>query len=389
MKTSPDNRLLYFCSSWSGGIADYAHEQAIAIGKQGVSVTLLTSPLFQKEKTDYYQLLPILTSSRSFQSSIALLKKVVLGWQIIESYLTLAHVIRQQNFKYVLLETYSEYLAPLWSHPLRKLAQDGVKFGAIVHDPVRNYVVGPVWWHRWSIACGYSFLREAFVHEPIELDTVKPMPSLCCHLVPIGKYSFQPVTSSKDTIKSNLKIPLNSKIIISFGQIRDNKNLDLALKALSQVFEQNVYLIVAGKVSSSQQKTADYYQNLASNLQVNDRCRWLLQFLTEEEVASLFNASDLVLLTYSSTFRSASSVLNVAVNYKRPCLASSGQGNLKTVVEKYGLGIFVEPDSSEAIECGLQKWLDGEMPTPLWEQYEEENSWQRNAEIVIDRLFKF
>ena len=385
MKTSPDNRLLYFCSSWSGGIADYAHEQAIAIGKQGIAVTLLTSPLFQKEKANY-QLLPVLTSARSFQSSITLLKKVVLGWQIVENYLTLAHVIRQQKFKYVLLDTYSEYLAPLWSPPLCKLAQEGVKFGAIVHDPVRNYVVGPLWWHRWSIACGYSFLSEAFVHEAIELDTEVPMPQLRTTVIPIGSYQFPKPQDTREKVRTDLGIPNHAKVLLSFGQIRDNKNLDLVLKAMTK--HPTTYLVVSGKVSTPTQRPLAFYQNLANSLGISDRCLWLIDFISEQKVSEIFNACDLVLLTYNADFCSASSVLNLAVNYRRPCLASSGQGNLKTVVEKYRLGIFVEPDSPEAIRHGLQKWLNGKMPTPMWEQYEKENSWQRNAEIVIDRLFE-
>ena len=382
-----DNRLLYYSSSWSGGIADYAHEQAKALGQQGLSVTLLTSPLFKKQQTKDYQLLPILASARAYHSPFALARKLVLAWQIIQNHLILARVIRKYKFKFVILETYSEYLAPLWSPFLRKLAKEGVKFGAVVHDPVRGYVVGPLWWHRWSIACGYSFLSEAFVHEAIDLETVKPMPLLHTTVIPHGSYFFSQPSKNKESARQALSIPPNVKVILSFGHIRDNKNLDLTLKAIAAF--PNVYLVIAGKVASEGQRSISFYQNMAQNLGVADRCRWLIDFIPESEVANLFNMSDLILLTYNREFQSASGVLNTAIAYRRPCIASSGEGNLKSVVQKYDLGIFVEPDSAEAIECGLQKWLDGEMQTPLWEQYEEENSWQRNAEIVIDRLFKF
>lgn len=66
----------------------------------------------------------------------------------------------------------------------------------------------------------------------------------------------------------------------------------------------------------------------------------------------------------------ASGVLNTAIAYRRPCIASSGEENLKSVVQKYNLGILVEPDSAEAIRDGLDRWLRGEMPSPRWEQYE-------------------
>ena len=234
MKSNLERRLLYFSSSWSGGIADYAHEQARALGKRGIKVTFLTSPLFQKEKTDCYEIRPILTSARAFQSPITILRKIVLGLNIIQNYTTLANVIRQEKFQYVLLETYAEYLAPLWFSPLRQLAKQGVTFGAVVHDPVRGHVVGPLWWHRWSIACGYSFLQEAFVHEAIELDTEKPMPQLRTTVIPHGSYLFSRPQRSREQVRAELNITPQAKVLLSFGHIRDNKNLDLALKEIGR-----------------------------------------------------------------------------------------------------------------------------------------------------------
>lgn len=384
MKSNSDYKLLYFSSAWSGGLADYAHEQAKALGKRGVKVTLLTSPLFEKEKTEYYQILPILASARAYQSPIALLRKIVLAINIIQNYITLAKIIRQEKFQYVLLGTYTEYLAPLWVAPLRKLAKQGVKFGAVVHDPVRGYVVGPLWWHRWSIACGYSFLQKAFVHEAINLDTEKPMPQLQTTVIPHGSYYFYPPQQTKEELRDELNIPVQAQVILSFGHIRDDKNLDLALKAITDF--PNIYLIVAGKVSSTTQRPVTYYQELADNLGIADRCRWLIDFIPEDKVGNLFNVSDAVLLTYRESFQSASGVLNAAVAYQKPCIASAGEGNLKTVVQKYNLGVFVKPDDWQAIRDGIQQWLNG-IEAPQWEQYEQDNSWDKNAEIICQRFW--
>ena len=384
MKTSSDYRLLYFSPAWSGGLADYAHEHAKALGRRGVDVTLLTSPDYKKDKTDLYKIKPILASTGAFKFPLALVRKIVLAADMLQNYAKLANIIREENFQYVLFSSYAEYLAPLWSNPLRQLAKQGVTFGAVVHDPVRGYVVGPLWWHRWSIACGYSFLNEAFVHEAIELDTEKPMPQLRTTVIPIGLYHFPKPQNSREKIRTELNIPKQAKVLLSFGHIRDGKNLDLALKAIANF--PDVYLVVAGKVSASTQRPVAYYQDLAQSLGIAQRCRWLIDFLPEQQVGDLFNACDAVLLTYSSTFQSASSVLNVAVNYHRPCIASAGEGNLSSVVQKYDLGIFVKPDDWQAIRDGIQQWLNGIAP-PQWDRYEEENSWDKNAEIICKKLF--
>jgi glycosyltransferase involved in cell wall biosynthesis len=295
----------------------------------------------------------------------------------------LANFIENNQFQYVLLGSYTEYFAPFWSGCLQKLASKGVVFGAIVHDPVRNFVVGPRWWHRWSIACGYSFLREAFVHEAISLDTVKPMPELHTTVIPHGTYSFTTPNKSLAEIRNSLNLPLDAKVLLAFGHIRDNKNLDLVIRALTNF--PDLYLLVAGKEQSSGQKPISYYQNLAQQLEVSDRCRWLVEFIPDTEVANLFTASDLIILTYSNNFRSASGVLNTSAYYRKPCLASGGDSPLKTVVQKYNLGIWVQPDNLDAVIQGIEQWLKNP-PLAQWETYLAENSWLINAELVNHRF---
>jgi hypothetical protein len=99
-------------------------------------------------------------------------------------------------------------------------------------------------------------------------------------------------------------------------------------------------------------------------------------------------------------------------------LASSGAGPLKTVVEKYRLGVFVEPDDVEEILKGAKQLLDSFAPNgkfdmgnsksrkssaaksldsghslfdPLpseWARYERENSWEQNAALVKSAFFE-
>ncbi|MGA2258644.1 MAG: glycosyltransferase, partial [Thermoguttaceae bacterium] len=116
------------------------------------------------------------------------------------------------------------------------------------------------------------------------------------------------------------------------------------------------------------------------------RCRWLTDFIPVEQIGDLFAACDATLLTYNSSFRSASGVLNAAVAYGRPCIASSGQGNLRSMVLRYGLGVFVEPDDCAAIQDGIRRWLAG-IPEPRWENYARDNSWEMNATVVCERMW--
>ena len=61
--------------------------------------------------------------------------------------------------------------------------------GTIAHDPVRDFVVGPLWWHRWSVMLGYSFVRHVFVHDDTPVDFGgKRQREIHAHQIPHGPY---------------------------------------------------------------------------------------------------------------------------------------------------------------------------------------------------------
>ncbi|NJK39097.1 MAG: glycosyltransferase [Oscillatoriales cyanobacterium RM2_1_1] len=376
-------KLLYYSPSSYGGLADYAHEQANALANLGIEVTFMCTPNYPKNRGELYQTLPVLQDDLNQKQSNKVIKVVRHINTTVSNYQTLAKTITTQDFNAVLLGSYAEYFAPIWAGNLKKLAQAGVVFGAIVHDPVRDFVLGPPWWHRWSIAAAYSFLTHAFVHEPIELDTGRFTPQLQTTVIPHGIYQFPQATLSQQSAREALGIPPDARVMLAFGHIRDGKNLDLVLQAMAQFSD--LYLLVAGKEQSSGQRPVICYQKLAEKLNVAERCRWHVRFIPEREVGNFFVASDLVLLTYSEAFRSASGVLNATVNYRKPCLASSGESVLKSVVEKYQLGIWVFPDSVEAIVNGLNRWMNADFHSK-WDQYIAENSWPLNAKLVLSKF---
>ncbi len=377
-------RLLYYSPASYGGIADYAHEQANALVELGWNITLLSTPEYPTGRGEKYQIVSFLEELKSSKANPNKVTKAINFVSVtLANFGKLAQFIEEQNFQYVILGSYTEYFAPLWSGMLKKLSNKGVLFGAIVHDPVRDFIVGPRWWHRWSIACGYSFLKEAFVHEEIALDTIKPMPQLNTTVIPHGVYNFSSPTMSKEETRANLDLPANAKVMFAFGHIRDNKNLDLVIRALANF--PHLYLLVAGKEQSSSQKPVSFYQDLAADLGVANRCRWLIKFIPDTEVANLFTAVDLVLLTYSSSFRSVSGVLNISAYYRKPCLASGGDSPLCSSVNQYNLGIWVKPDNRDAIIKGIQQWLKNP-PLAQWKRYFAENSWDINAQLINKRF---
>ena len=378
-------KMLYYCSMSAGGIVDYSRYQLDALSALGIDITLLCPQDWKHPSGGRYEVRAELPEAAVKAGWPRWRRRLAFARTLLARHAHLATMIREESFTHVLCATYSEYLAPVWAGTLRKLAAKGVVFGAVAHDPVRDFVVGPPWWHRWSIAEGYSFLREAFVHAPITLDTVRPMPRLRTTLLPFGPYHFPAPQTSRAKTRLDLELPDDAKVLLSFGNIRDGKNIDLVLRMMTRF--PDVYLVVAGKEQSGGQRPASFYRDLARELGVEARCRWLVRFIAEAEIGDLFEAADLVLLTYSARFRSASSVLSAAITYRKPCLASGGEGNLHDNIARYQIGWWIDPDDLDALCMGIQRWLNEPAPPARWEEFERENSWARNAQIVADRMY--
>jgi len=485
---------------------EYAIRQSAAIAQEDVEVHFLCNPSFPVERlADRIKVWEFSKSREASDQRRGLAGKIFRVWRMIgdlrseaKHVVKLAYQLSQatstrhqlpatrhdlgETEVAVLFACYKEYFAPFWVWPLRRLARRGVVIGTIAHDPVRDFVVGPLWWHRWSVRLGYSFVRHVFLHDdtPVDFGGKKPE-GIQVHEIPHGPYEVaepkigrlemrrrlgfdsglttedtggtesttkeqgkdlshggtantervaseasprlcsQAGASESDSLTSKLAdapvsesltrsasgpasspatshSPLASPaspdfVFLAFGQIRDGKNLDLFLRAMTRL-PANVKLLVAGKGDSGSSRPAAYYQKLAEELGVEERCRWDIRRIPDDEVGDIFAACDVVLVTYSAKFRSASGVLNAAVSARKPALASSGPGPLKTVVEKYALGEFVNSDDAEEILRGASKLVPSSATgkrefelQPEWEKYEKENSWEENSRRVACKMF--
>jgi glycosyltransferase involved in cell wall biosynthesis len=266
------------------------------------------------------------------------------------------------------------------------LARKGVPIGTIAHDPVRDFVIGPGWWHSWSVRTAYSFVRDVFVHDDTAIDFGGPQPeSIRVHQIPIGPYPVPPASSCRHKIRSDMGFEPSDRIFLSFGQIRDGKNIDRFIRILPQL-PADVKLLIVGSSGGNSQRPLIYYQRLAIDTGVSERCVWDIRFVPDDELGNIFLAADFLLLTYSAKFRSASGVMSAAATVGLTLLASSGPSPLKTAVLEYGLGVFVEPDDDGEILAGALRLLSCTTISPDWERYSRDHSWQENARRVIQAL---
>ena len=469
-------KILIFSPTPTGGLAEHAHYQARAlhriahqsgldIEKPNAEVTLLCSPDFLDARKVEYKKAAVFSSDFSLFARLAgrageLLDKSL---KIIGEQWRLALEVLLRKPDVVLLSSYSEYLAPFWVLPhwiVAKLL--GVVYVANLHDPVRDYVLGPKWWHDLSVKMAYWPISVGVVHQ--RLPEPSPVPK---HVnvveAPVGVYDLQespedpeairaawgvagrnaerlkeyPTTKSTNfhersetglcmdmpsgaefsnpstselardseytslirfadataslpaTSYSPLATPASPDVVfLAFGFIRNNKNLDLVIRAL--VENPSAVLVVMGRAQSKKDKPLEFYRNLAVELGVQDRVKFFDGFVPDEKLASYFAAADVVVLTYDKSFHSQSGVLNVAARARRPVLASAGESPLKDCVEKFRLGVFVEPDDMRALKEGIKKISSCEWRAsrgePDWEGYEAFASWDVNVAKILESV---
>jgi glycosyltransferase involved in cell wall biosynthesis len=374
-------RLLYLCDADSGGIAEYALRQVKALEAQGAEVTFLCRSSFDVPRVRASEIRAILPSGGAGTGSapIRLLRRIRDSRAVAE---TAVREAASGDYDGLLIACYGEYFSPFWAAILQRAARRGLRIGTIAHDPVRDFVLGPRWWHRWSVRKAYSFVSDVFVHDPTPADFGGSKPDgIKVHPIPHGPYEVGALRMGREAMRVRYGFLEGDQVFLSFGQIRDGKNLDRFLRVMKEL-PKEVKLLVAGSGGGGSQRPPENYRQLAVELGVSDRCVFDFRYIPDEETGDLFAVADAVLMIYSAKFRSASGVLNTAVACRKPVLASSGAGPLRTAVDVYRLGSFVVPDDDAAILQGALQ-LMAEPGQPQWERYERENSWEANARGIL------
>ncbi|QDT55840.1 D-inositol-3-phosphate glycosyltransferase [Caulifigura coniformis] len=376
--------LVYFAPVGEGGLSIYAAQQVAAIAACGVRVHVIgsksvvrrlpSSPLIEVQE---------LPESEPGKSRVS--RGLAFVRQAVSQVKELVASVRRVNAPAVLISAYSEYFSPMWAGSLRRLHRQGTRFGVIVHDPQRDFVVGPRLWHEFSVSQAYSFIDVAFVHGEGPIDTGRPSRQL--HRVTIRHglldTSDQLGKADRGKHRAEFGLPSEAPVLLSFGHIRDGKNLDLIIRALAQFPE--AHLLVVGREQSGAQRPIAEYHALAEEVGVAGRCHWVHDFVPDEDVFSYFDASDIAMITYSREFCSASGVLSAAVRFERRVVASAGGGPLQPDVEEYHLGTFCEPDCEKALAVAIRSELENPSQ-PQWERYRRDHSWEANAQTCLAEL---
>lgn len=155
---------------------------------------------------------------------------------------------------------------------------------------------------------------------------------------------------TKEEARKSLKLKIDVKYILFFGQIKDVKGLDILLKAMHDV-PTNVKLIIAGKPWKNDFKI---YSDLIKKYKLEDRIILMIRFIEDDEREKLFYASDVNILPYRIIYQSG--VLLMAMSHGLPVIASNLPANKEIIVEGKN-GMLFESENANSLSMKIKQFF--------------------------------
>lgn len=363
-----------------GGIGRYTREVLDAVRERGVvRPFLICSPNFEWQEIPGVRTLPVL---QPLAHPVPLLRKarfLTAQWRNPHRLLAAA---RKEQLDIIHLQSFHHLSFAQWR---RAAAASGLKWVISAHDIKRDVAVLNKGWEDEQLKAAYRFADAILVHSNYQKQELIAFAGVLpdrIRLVPHGPYVYPTPTATREEIRTTLGIPQGVDTALFFGQIRDDKNLEAFLEALSTTGV-DTHLIVAGQPGGRHQ-TADHYRTLCKHLGIQDRVHFYFGHVPDEEVGKFFVAADWVALPYRESFTSQSGVLNIAAQFDRPILVSNAPV-LKETIEHSGIGYICSDDQPTALSEGIAAMYEKKRAiTPAdFQRYRHDHSWDVNARICI------
>jgi len=152
-------------------------------------------------------------------------------------------------------------------------------------------------------------------------------------VIPIGNFSANyPNHISKQAARDILKIPEKKFALLSFGVIRGNKGLEDLLAILEDILvdEKDLFLVVGGKCDDAilERRLKEFSKKFKQNSLVRT------EFIADEDVQTLMNASDVGILPYREI--TTSGALLLYMSFRKPVIVPDLEP-LKELLQSSGI----------------------------------------------------
>lgn len=184
---------------------------------------------------------------------------------------------------------------------------------------------------------------------------------------------------SKDAAREYLKINLDEKIILFFGFIRKYKGLDILLKAMKILKDQNqnIKLLIAGEFYDDRRK----YDEIIDSSDIRSNLILHTDFISDSEVKHYLCAADCVVQPYRNATQSG--VTPLAYHFERPMIVTN-VGGLPDIVPDKKVGLVAEPNSKDIADKILYFFQLGENYfLPHLREEKKKYSWDNMVKMIV------
>ena len=374
--------MLFYLFFPGSGIGRYTHELLRNMQSEpGVEAELACLPSYHWRGEATYRVWPGL---REIGHRWAWRRRMRFVEGQVVNPLRLARHVRETGADVVHLCNINHLTFPIWR---RALDRTGVRIVATAHDVRRQQAMVNRRYEDGQLRAFYRRADALFVHSRSQAQDLVEFAGVAAeriHQVAFGPFDYGRPRGSRIELRKRLGWPADKQVGLFFGNIRNDKNLDLLIEALPGHAER-VHLAVVGRGSGGRHRGIVEYRALTRQCGVEGVVTFDDRYVPDEDVPDLFEACDWVALPYSRTFTSQSGVLNVAAWYRRPVLASAA-GTFAETLEEYDLGVMVAPDDARALVEGMGRIIERTERGDgfEFEAYLRENSWERNVRRTVE-----
>ena len=208
-----------------------------------------------------------------------------------------------------------------------------------------------------------------------------PQSARFVHGIGIDLRAIQKYKADSTSIRHELKIPLDAKIILSVGELNTNKNHRVILPSIAAA--ENVYYVICGE---GVQREALLTQ--AKLLKIEKR---LILTGYRYDILSFFYIADIYV--FPSFHEGLPVSLMEAMAVGLPVVCSRIRGNIDLIEHNYG-GFLCEVDDEKAYKSAIQKLIDdkdlrkqfGQMNKQKVQEFSKENVELELTQIYVSSL---
>jgi beta-1,4-mannosyltransferase len=186
---------------------------------------------------------------------------------------------------------------------------------------------------------------------------------------------YPPPSQSKSLLRSRLEITDDDIVILFFGALKPYKGIETLISAFDKVDRKNLKLIIAGTPCDD-----SYKQSLVKLCQFNKKITTDLQFISNTELSNYLFLADVVVLPFSDTLTSGSTIL--AMTFGK-ALVLPDSAKIFGCVPNDGVEYFKGEEQLVSILNTLECWQLTSMGNANFLQTQNMN-WQKVGKLTTE-----